>query len=460
MTETPALKLNIPRTILVGLAFFTVSIFWQAYDTLMPLYLTDFGLSYSEYSIVMIMDNILALVLLPFMGILSDRFPMKWRKKFGRRIPFIVCGSVLAAVTFMLLNLGHSRHNFALMITMTAFVLVFMCLYRTPAVALMPDVTPKPIRSPANAVINIMGLAGGLIFLILSMFLRDVADNWILFSIVVLLMIASSVVMAIKVDENKMAEEKAELLRRLGIDEDENDEVKEKISTRAVLRSLSRGQLVSLFMILISVFLWYMAYNSLTTHFSVFSQQILGMDFELPLMVAQVSAACMFVPSAFLGKKIGRKRTVLLGVLLMVAGLAFGTALIFATSSAGVIKAAMYPVFIFVGAGWATINVHSFVMSVELATEQTTGAYTGLYYAFAMGAQATTPFFAGLCMDYIDPRALLPYALIFAALAFFTMLFVRHGNVRPAAGAGGETGMPQPDSAAGNPAKAEPSAAE
>lgn len=125
-------------------------------------------------------------------------------------------------------------------------------------------------------------------------------------------------------------------------------------------------------------------------------------------MVAQVSAACMFVPSAFLGKKIGRKRTVLLGVLLMVAGLAFGTALIFATSSAGVIKAAMYPVFIFVGAGWATINVHSFVMSVELATEQTTGAYTGLYYAFAMGAQATTPFFAGLCMDYIDPRALLP----------------------------------------------------
>ena len=144
----------------------------------------------------------------------------------------------------------------------------------------------------------------------------------------------------------------------------------------------------------------------------------------------------------------------------MVAGLAFGTALIFATSSAGVIKAAMYPVFIFVGAGWATINVHSFVMSVELATEQTTGAYTGLYYAFAMGAQATTPFFAGLCMDYIDPRALLPYALIFAALAFFTMLFVRHGNVRPAAGAGGETGMPQPDSAAGNPAEAEPSAAE
>ena len=113
-----------------------------------------------------------------------------------------------------------------------------------------------------------------------------------------------------------------------------------------------------------------------------------------------------------------------------------------------------------VGAGWATINVHSFVMSVELATEQTTGAYTGLYYAFAMGAQATTPFFAGLCMDYIDPRALLPYALIFAALAFFTMLFVRHGNVRPAAGAGGETGMQQPDSAAGNPAEAEPSAAE
>ena len=432
MAAEAKLKLNIPRTILVGLAFFTISIFWQAYDTLMPLYLTDFGLNYSQYSIVMIMDNVLALVLLPFMGILSDKFPMKWRNKFGRRIPFIVCGSILAAVTFMLLNLGHSQRNFALMISMTAFVLVFMCLYRTPAVALMPDVTPKPIRSPANAVINIMGLVGGLIFLILSMFLRGKADNWILFSIIVFLMVASSVIMAVKVDENKMAEEKAELLRRLGIDEDENDEVKEKVSTRAVLRTLSRGQLTSLFLILASVFLWYMAYNSLTTHFSVFSQEILGMDFELPLIVAQVSAACMFIPSVFLGKRIGRKFTVLIGVVLMVIGLAFGTVLIFSTTQTAVIKAAMYPVFIFVGAGWATINVHSFVMSVELATEETTGAYTGLYYAFAMGAQATTPFFAGLCMDYITPRALLPYALTFAALAFVTMSFVRHGNARPA----------------------------
>lgn len=165
------LRLNVPRTVIVGLAFFTISMFWQIYDSLMPLFLKDFGFGATLRGVIMAMDNVLAVVLLPFMGLWSDRFPMKLRSKFGRRMPFIVVGSVLAAITFMLVNFAHNTMNLALMLVSAAFVLVFMCLYRSPAVALMPDVTPKPIRSNANAIINIMGTVGGVITLLLMQFL-------------------------------------------------------------------------------------------------------------------------------------------------------------------------------------------------------------------------------------------------------------------------------------------------
>ena len=131
-TAETKIKLNVPRTILVGLAFFTISMFWQIYDSLMPLFLRDFGMGATLRGLIMALDNVLAVVLLPFMGILSDRFPAKLRSKFGRRMPFIVTGSVLAAATFMLVNYAHNIMNLALLLASTAFVLVFMCLYRSP----------------------------------------------------------------------------------------------------------------------------------------------------------------------------------------------------------------------------------------------------------------------------------------------------------------------------------------
>ena len=209
-TAETKIKLNVPRTILVGLAFFTISMFWQIYDSLMPLFLRDFGMGATLRGLIMALDNVLAVVLLPFMGILSDRFPAKLRSKFGRRMPFIVTGSVLAAATFMLVNYAHNIMNLALMLASTAFVLVFMCLYRSPAVALMPDVTPRPIRSNANAVINIMGTVGGVITLILMQFLLKTEElangelyvtgnNWVLVSIISGLMILAAIVMIIKV---------------------------------------------------------------------------------------------------------------------------------------------------------------------------------------------------------------------------------------------------------------------
>lgn len=431
------LRLNVPRTVIVGLAFFTISMFWQIYDSLMPLFLKDFGFGATLRGVIMAMDNVLAVVLLPFMGLWSDRFPMKLRSKFGRRMPFIVVGSVLAAITFMLVNFAHNTMNLALMLVSAAFVLVFMCLYRSPAVALMPDVTPKPIRSNANAIINIMGTVGGVITLLLMQFLlvtkEDVSgeltvtgSNWALVSIISALMILAAVVMVIKVKENKFAEESRAVMAKFEIEEEE--EPAQKQSALKVLGTLTRPQLKSLLFILLSVFLWYMAYNALTTHFSVFSMSVLKAKFTLPLLVANAAAFLMFIPSVEIGKRIGRKKTVMLGVAMMIAGLAFASVFLLTGASAELLKAVMYPTFILVGGGWATINVHSYIMCVELSSESTTGAYTGLYYAFTMTAQIITPILAGLVMDYISVRGLVPYSLAFACLAFITMIFVHHGN--------------------------------
>ena len=435
------LKLNVKRTVMVGLAFFTISMFWQVYDNLMPLFLQDFGYSADKRGIIMALDNILAVVLLPFMGILSDKFPMKLRNKFGRRIPFILCGSVLASVTFVLVNHAHNIRSLALMLVATAFVLVFMCLYRTPAVALMPDVTPKPIRSGANAVINVMGTIGGVITLILMEILLKTApnadgtlhivgNNWALVIAIGAMMVLASIVMVIKVKENKFAEESKAIMEELAILDEEDEPKKEKGALKKVLGSLTKAQKVSLLFILLSVFMWYMAYNALTTHFSVFSLSVLKKKFTLPLLVANAAAFVMFVPAVEIGKRIGRKKTVLFGVTMMATGLALASVFLLSGANATVLEIIMYPTFVLVGGGWATINVHSYIMSVEMADEKTTGTYTGLYYTFSMTAQIITPYLAGLVIEHVSMKALIPYSFVFMVIAFITMLPVRHGNAK------------------------------
>lgn len=439
-------KLNIKRTFLLGLAFMSISMFWQVYDSIMPLFLVDFGFSATWRGVIMALDNVLAIVLLPFMGIWSDRFPMKWRNKFGRRMPFIVVGSILAAIMFLVVNHAHNINALWLMLVVTAFLLVFMCLYRTPAVALTPDVTPKPIRSAANAIINMMATIGGMISLVLMSFLVRkekqpdgtyliFGNNWALIATISALMILSAVVMLIKVKENKFAEEAKKEMEKYEIVDDEEDlpaiEQTKKESKFKALGNLTKTQIVSLVFLLLSVFLWYMAYNGVTTHFSVFALTALKReDFTTPLLIANIAAFAMMYPASIIGKKLGRKYTVMLGLLLMIVGLGVGSIFMLSSVDVNTLTYLLYIVFALVGAGWATINVHSYVMCVELATEKTLGAYTGLYYVFSMSAQVITPILAGAVMDYISDIYLIPYAFVFVLLAFLTMIVVRYGNAQ------------------------------
>ncbi len=151
------MKLNYKRTFFVGFAFLSICAFWEVYEGIVPKMLEGtFGLGETKVGAIMAIDNVLALFLLPIVGAISD----KVNTRIGRRMPFILGGTLMAAAFILILPIADYQGNFILFMVALAVVLLAMASYRSPAVALMPDVTPKPLRSKANAIINLMGTLG------------------------------------------------------------------------------------------------------------------------------------------------------------------------------------------------------------------------------------------------------------------------------------------------------------
>ncbi len=512
------MKLNYRRTIFVGFAFFLICAFWQAYDNIIALTLTNkFGMPQSYSGIIMAFDNILALFMLPLFGALSD----KHQSKMGKRTPFIIVGTILAAVSFVglsfvdnmqLTNIADvsqidstsslevlydydygdtvlkdtdgnvfviqekfDRETFLSIRTDTVWdvngndvtedasytgerispyseyvaparqayawkatlnnpntliffigllliVLISMSIFRSPAVALMPDVTPKPLRSKGNAIINLMGSAGGVIVLVLGMIIgtgsakNGLMSYIVFFSIIAALMIVSLVIFLFTVKENQFVQDMEEQSKRYGIEENTESDANGS-------RKLTKGEIVSLLLILASVALWYMGYNSVTSKFSVYASNVLQKDFNMTMIIAQAAAIISYLPVGMISSKFGRKKCILAGVLIL--GIAFGSAYFVGPATPAIL---MNVLFALAGIGWATINVNSFPMVVELAKGGNVGKYTGYYYTASMAAQVLTPFLSGLFMDNIGMTTLFPYATIFVAGSFITMLFVKHGD--------------------------------
>lgn len=309
----------------------------------------------------------------------------------------------------------------ALLITLLA-----MSLFRSPAVALMPDVTVKPLRSKANAVINLLGTAGGVIVLLLGKIFRTgaVQNQMMKYTGFVLsvcgVMLTGLCLFMLKVRENKWAEEMKKESEELGIGEEEN-------KGETIVKKLDKEHLASLILILASVALWYMGYNAVTSKYSLYATNYLHKDYNTTLLIAQAAAIITYVPVGFLAQKIGRRKSVLIGVAVLF--IAFGGA-IFVNSSTP--AALMYVFFALAGIGWATINVNSFPMVVELSSGGDVGKFTGYYYTASMAAQIFTPVLSGLVMDSVGSYAVLfPYAVIFVALSFVTMFFVKFGDSKP-----------------------------
>ena len=452
------MKLNYKKTICVGFAFFLISMFWQAYDTLVPLILTNkFGMAQTWSGMIMALDNLIALFLLPIFGAVSDRT----NTRFGRRTPYIAVGTVVASVSFFLLSFIDGWQKASLdaataglsaeekmarawevtaenplvlvfFVLLLLVVLLSMAIFRSPAVALMPDVTVKPLRSKGNAIINLMGTAGGIIVLVLGIVFKTGKEENILMGytpfigVVSGLMLVALVVFLLTVREPKLVAEMKEESRRLGIDEEKEaaEEEARLAATRGV--KLDRPQLISLLLILASVALWYMGYNAVTSKYAVYAQQELHKDFNTTLIIAQAAAVVAYIPAGIVATKLGRRKTILAGVVLLFAAFLSAS---FLTESSSLLL--LNILFILAGIGWATINVNSFPMVVELSKSADVGRYTGFYYTASMAAQILTPILNGVLMDTIGMRSLFPYAAIFVAFAFLTMFFVRHGDAKP-----------------------------
>lgn len=423
------MKLNYKRTLLVGLAFLSICAFWQLYDNVVPLILKNtFDIPDDIAGVIMALDNVLALFLLPLFGKLSDRT----HTRLGRRMPYILGGTLVAVVLMNLLPVADAARSLWLFVAALGLLLLAMGVYRSPAVALMPDVTPKPLRSKGNAIINLMGTLGGVFTLAATGLLvtRDATgrENYsALFLAVSILMLAAVVVLLLTIRENRLARE-VELQNLATQGEDATQaQADETPSTGAGFSSLDPALRRSLILILCSVSLWFMGYNAVTTAFTKYVSVQWGYDIKAAsqcLMVATVGAVVSYLPVGFLSSRFGRKRVIQAGVLLLAA--CFGTAALFAQFSP-----VLYGIFALVGAAWAMINVNSYPMVVEISKSGDVGKYTGYYYTFSMAAQIVTPIVSGWLLEHVGYYTLLPYAAVMVALSFVTISLTRHGDSRP-----------------------------
>ena len=423
------MKINTKRTVLVGFAFLSICAFWQMYDNLVPKILTEtFGIGESISGTIMAADNVLALFLLPLFGGLSD----KCTSKLGRRRPFILFGTLAAVVLMMALPIltdsyhaGPAGWKTACFIAGLGLLLVAMGTYRSPAVALMPDVTPKPLRSKANAIINLMGALGGIIYLIITTFLyKTTSDVYVsyfpLFSIVGIIMLAALAVVMFCVNEPKLvAEQKAYEQAHL---EDSLTEVTE--SGEALPADVKK----SLSFLLVSIALWFIGYNGVTTWFSVYAAASWNMTLgqaNTCLTIATAGAIVSYIPVGNIASKVGRRKTIRFGTVLLSGS--FALAFLY-TMASDRFSPVLYGLFILVGMAWAAINVNSLPMVVEMCKGSEVGKFTGLYYTFSMSAQIATPIVAGWLLENVGYKTLFPYAAIFVFGSFITMGFVRHGD--------------------------------
>jgi len=429
------MKLNYKRTLLVGLAFLSISAFWQMYDSIVPLLLkTTFGMDESLAGAVMAADNILALFLLPLFGGLSD----KVNTKIGRRTPFILAGTAVAVILMNILPMLDNSYaaeatpfKFASFVIVLGLLLVAMGTYRSPAVALMPDVTPKPLRSKGNAIINLMGAVGGMLYLAIAAVMYPTSavkglahvNYQPLFMVVSAIMLVAIAVLFLTIREPKLVAEN----QALEAEHPEWNLAKDDGSGHEVLPAPVKK---SLGFLLASIALWFAGYNGVTTWFTTYVSVVMGEGLggaSTCLLVGTVGAIISYLPIGMLASKFGRKTMIRFGILLLTTCFVSGCIL---TSVFNYIHPLMYIVFALVGLAWASINVNSLPMVVEMCRGSDVGKFTGYYYTASMSAQVVTPILAGSLLKNVGYNILFPYGAIFVMLSFVTMMFVKHGDTK------------------------------
>ena len=485
-SEKKPFKLNIKRTMLIGFAFFGILLLWQVYDSWCPTFLSElfartFSAEYVELrthtlengftaqqvndaikqcnqiiedqqylvGIMMAIDNLAALILLPIFGMLSD----KTNTKIGKRMPYILAGTFVCSVAFPFIPVLFHAHNLAGVIAMMAIVVLFAMMYRNPAVALMPDITPKPLRSKANGIINIMGYIGGAfatvvgIVFVLSQYLgtatvKDATTGligykehtvwygniWAIelpFIIASLLMLISAVVLFITIKENKVREEVKDEMARGELEAEVVDQVSED-------KPMSKANKIMLFLILGAEFFWFMADNGIGTFMGNYTVYYLGAESSsnmINTILGGVGSVLGFALGGIIASKIGRKWTLLGGLGITLLSYALWAILTFTAivPHSGSFPFWIYAIWFVKGFGMSLVHVNSFPMVVELCPNSKIGQFTGYYYAASMAAQTITPIALGsLLLTKFSWEFLPIYALACILIACIIFFFVKN----------------------------------
>lgn len=412
-------RLNYGKTFLLGFGFFGVSVIWSVYNAFVPIFLANkFNLAPAMIGFFMTLDNIAALLIQPPIGAWSDRL----RTPIGRRMPFILIGAPLGAIAFGLIPI---QTILPLFVACTSTLLLSMALWRTPVVALMPDVTPSRFRSQANGIINFMGGVGAIIAFIYGANLYDMNAAYP-FWLGSVLVIFSSLLVLLFIREPKEFETSDKTTPNL------------LLSLKQVINEKEKSPL----RILLAIFFWFVAYNAIEAFFTLYAVNHLGMaESDGSRLLGQLSLffVIMALPAGYIGGKVGRRKTIMTGIVLLAGCMA---AMFIIPADTLTIVLTKLPVLgnvpvvgtilMMAGISWALININSLPMVVDMTDDLHIGTYTGLYYLFSTMAAILGPNINGLIVQFSGSN----YALImlvgpvFMVIAFAMMLGVRRGEAK------------------------------
>lgn len=391
-------KLNYRKTFLLGFGFFAISILWSVYNAFMPKILSRYIASAALIGFIMTIDNYLALFIQPYVGVMSDRIDTR----FGKRMPFIIAGMPLSIVFVILLA---NYKSFAMLLTCLILMNLSMSIYRSPVIALMPDITYPEHRSKANSIINFMGGFAAVIAYFVGSILWDKNQKYP-FYLAASLMLISFIVLL------KFINEKRDV-----ISYEKNEDEKKGFFENIRKEGLKRNTVLLLF----AICSWFIAYAGVEAFFTLYGEHHLGISVSaaaISFTFISVSFLIFAIPAGIIGTKIGKKKTILLGIIGLIAG--FGILMFLKNINA------IRIVFIFCGFSWALININSYPFVTDMAPKGHIGTYTGLYYFASSLAAIVSPTLLGGVIDLIGYKYMFTYGTIFFIIALLFLI-----NVKP-----------------------------
>ena len=420
-------RLNYGKTFLLGFGFFGVSVIWGVYNAFVPIFLSEkFGLTPAFVGFFMTLDNIAALFIQPPVGVWSDRV----RTSLGRRIPFILVGAPISALAFGLIPIAAVLPLF---VACTSTLLLSAALWRTPVVALMPDITPSAFRSQANGIINFMGGIGTIIALQTGGMLYKISPNFPFWLGSGLVLIAALIVYLF-IEEPK-----------------EYEQTQEQPGMIASLQEVLNDEDKSGLRILLAIFFWFIGFSAVETFFTLYAKNHLGLsagDGATLLSVLPLFFVLFAIPSGFIAGRIGRRTTISIGLIALIIMMVL---LYITPASALLTGIAPLPLvgipleeggarmltlagvlLIIGGIAWSFVNINSLPMIVDLTSAARIGTFTGLYYLFSTLSAIVGPNLNGWAIQITDNyNVIMALAPIFFLIAWVMMAGVRRGEAQP-----------------------------